>query len=221
MEHSNECSQIFTALSAAQGEIKQPVLDCKVDFTTKEGRKIKYDYATLGEVLRCIKEPNLKHGIFVTQDEEFIDGSFYLVTLLTHSSGEWIKYRSPLIGNFQSDPKIFGGAKTYMRRYALYGIYNLYGQEDSDAQEIEGEEEKKPEPKATDNQLVTIERLLSQTEVDQATVIEYVNTKAKDPIENLGEMNSSQASSVIKKLIETKKNSTKGDKECDKIQTIG
>lgn len=221
MEHSNECSQIFTALAAAQGEIKQPTLDCEVDFSTRNGKNLSYKYSSLAEVQKCIKEPNLKHGIFVTQDEEMVEGAYYLVTLLTHSSGEWIKYRSPLIGNFQSDPKIFGAAKTYMRRYALYGIYNLYGQEDSDAQEIEGEEEKKSTPKATDNQLVTIERLLSQTGVDESTVVEYVNTKAKEPIENLEEMNSSQASSVIKKLIETKKNSPKGDKECDKIQTIG
>lgn len=217
MEHSTECSQIFSALAAAQGEINQPSLDSKVDFKNKNGGRTNYSYSSLGEVQKCIKEPNSKHGIFVTQDEEWLEDRFYVITLLTHSSGEWIKYKSPLIGNFQSDPKIFGAAKTYMRRYALYGIYNLYGQEDTDAQEIEGEKEEKKSSPATQKQIETIYSLLRKTEIPQENILEYISQRFE--VEEIEKITNEQASTIIKKLIVSIKN--KGEEKCDKIQQIG
>ena len=133
MEHSQECKEIFEAFSKAQSEIAQPTLDGSANI----GGKFSFKYATLGEVQKCIKQANAKYGLAITQDDVVIDSHLYLMTLIIHSSGQWIKYISPYVGNYKADCKQFGATKTCLRRYALYGIYNLYGQEDGDIKALE------------------------------------------------------------------------------------
>ena len=60
-----------------------------------------------------------------------------LTTMLVHGSGEWIAARWPVCpGETCSDPKRMGAALTYARRYSLFALVGLAGEDDLDAPEL-------------------------------------------------------------------------------------
>lgn len=88
----------------------------------------KSKYATLENVLETIKEPLFNNNFSFAQ----FPSQTGLVTILMHTSGEWIQEEAPLFMKDQS-PQGQGSALSYMRRYALSGILGL-ATEDDDAE---------------------------------------------------------------------------------------
>ena len=145
--HSEKVDEIFKALTSVESTIEQPKLDSTVDYYNKQNRRIKFSYASLAEVQNKLKEPLKESGMSLSQYPKVIDDRYFVVTLLTHAdSSQWLEFLMPIFGNFNTDPKDFATSFTYARRYALYGIFNLYGQQDTDAAEIEGEKTTPVEP---------------------------------------------------------------------------
>ena len=61
-------------------------------------------------------------------------GQVYLITLLAHSSGEWISSDWPVCASKDTDaPHRMGAALTYARRYALFALVGIAGEDDLDA----------------------------------------------------------------------------------------
>jgi hypothetical protein len=60
-----------------------------------------------------------------------------LTSILAHSSGEWVSSEWPAcsIGETAS-PQRMGAALTYARRYALFTLVGIAGEEDLDAPEL-------------------------------------------------------------------------------------
>ena len=57
-----------------------------------------------------------------------------LTTLLAHSSGEWISSEWPVCAASEIDtPHRMGAALTYARRYALFALVGIAGEDDLDA----------------------------------------------------------------------------------------
>ena len=64
-------------------------------------------------------------------------GTVNLTTMLVHGSGEWIATRWPVCpGEACSDPKRMGAALTYARRYSLFALVGLAGEDDLDAPDL-------------------------------------------------------------------------------------
>ena len=125
---SAEINEIAAALSAFQGELKQPELSKEVTVPlTRTGGNYKFKYADL---FTCIKAaaPKLKeHGLSVTQ--LMLGGK--LVTILAHKSGQW--FRSELtIGN-AANFQALGSAITYLKRYSYCAILGIVADSDDDA----------------------------------------------------------------------------------------
>ena len=77
-----------------------------------------------------------KHEIAVLQttDMDRDSGLVVLTTTLAHGSGEWIAARWPVcrIADLP-EPKLMGAALTYARRYGLFTLVGLAGEDDLDA----------------------------------------------------------------------------------------
>ena len=87
-----------------------------------------------------------RHAIAIVQttaiDQEV---SSALVPVLAHASGEWVASEWPVcrMGDMAS-PQRMGAALTYARRYALFTLVGIAGEDDLDAPDLGASQE--PEP---------------------------------------------------------------------------
>ncbi len=150
---SASIGQLTAALSSFQGEIKQPKLNKEVSVKTKTGGSYKFKYADLGECIKAAAPGLQKNGLAVAQ---LVDNG-YLVTILSHKSGEWMKSVLALgyekLDGFQS----LGSAITYLKRYSYCAILGIVADDDDDANFAEGNsatiKERKPAAAFTGAQL--------------------------------------------------------------------
>ena len=64
-------------------------------------------------------------------------GIINLKTVLAHSSGEWISSDWPVCPlDEMASPKRMGAALTYARRYALFALVGIAGEDDLDAPDL-------------------------------------------------------------------------------------
>ncbi|HVL74007.1 MAG TPA: ERF family protein [Beijerinckiaceae bacterium] len=98
-----------------------------------------YRYAPLSAGLDIVRKVLGRHEIAVVQITE-VDRDRALVlltTMLAHASGEWISARWPVCRTSDiAHPKIMGAALTYARRYGLFTLVGLAGEDDLDAPEL-------------------------------------------------------------------------------------
>lgn len=125
MEKSESIGKLALALSKAQLEIKGAVKDSVNPF-------FKSSYADLQSVWNAIREPLSKNELSVVQSTKCIDNKLSVVTVLAHSSGEWISGEYPVLST-KPDAQGMGSGTSYARRYALAAMIGVY-QSDDDAQ---------------------------------------------------------------------------------------
>lgn len=132
---SEQFDQIGNALIQARLEINNP---------TKSATAHRYKYANIIDVLDAIVIPCLKHGILIQQHVETTDSIEYnITTVLLHPASNQhitshIKVAPELNHIVPKDNTVgkttpiqeFGGAITYMKRYALLAIFMIAGEED-------------------------------------------------------------------------------------------
>src|SRR5262249_35437741 len=67
-----------------------------------------------------------------------------LITLLVHASGEWVSSLWPVCSAAVPSAHVKGAALTYARRYALFTLVGIAGEDDFDAPEIVTQPEQPP-----------------------------------------------------------------------------
>src|SRR5207302_9640462 len=80
-----------------------------------------------------------KHEIATVQTTglDAAAGLIHLTTLLAHSSGEWMSSEWPVCPVGESAaPHKMGAALTYARRYALFTLVGIAGEDDLDAPDL-------------------------------------------------------------------------------------
>jgi hypothetical protein len=74
-------------------------------------------------------------------------GLIHLTTMLAHSSGEWLSSEWPVCSASETaTPQRMGAALTYARRYALFALVGIAGEEDLDAPDLLSRSEPVPKP---------------------------------------------------------------------------
>ncbi|MGY8685687.1 ERF family protein [Bradyrhizobium sp. UFLA05-153] len=95
-----------------------------------------FRYASLASGLDIVRKTLSQQEIATIQTTriEVATGQIHLTTLLAHSSGEWISSDWPVCATRDVEaPHRMGAALTYARRYALFALVGIAGEDDLDA----------------------------------------------------------------------------------------
>jgi hypothetical protein len=138
---SESIAALATALAKAQTELTNPEKSLTATIRTDrngEGART-FRYAPLSSGLDIVRKTLGKHeiAIFQTTAIDQPTRSVALTTMLTHSSGEWIASEWPVCPMADmAAPHRMGAALTYARRYALFTLVGIAGEDDLDAPDL-------------------------------------------------------------------------------------
>lgn len=139
-QSSETVSKIAGALAKAQAELENPEKSLTATiaptFPREECRTFRY--ASLASGLEIVRKCLSKHEIATVQATaiESDAGLIKLTTTLLHTSGEWISSDWPVCPATETAaPHRMGAALTYARRYALFTLVGIAGEDDLDAPE--------------------------------------------------------------------------------------
>jgi hypothetical protein len=138
---SDSFAALATALAKAQAHLVNP--EKSLTATIRPGRPGEaarsFRYAPLSSGLEIVRKTLSEHEIAVIQTTAVDQASrmLNLTTLLAHSSGEWIASYWPVCSLAEvANPHRMGAALTYARRYALFTLVGIAGEDDLDAPDI-------------------------------------------------------------------------------------
>src|SRR5258705_8568794 len=134
---SESVAAIATALAKAQTELCNPEKAMVgTVYTDRSDSPQSFRYASLSSGLDIVRKALGGEQIAIAQTTN-IDrpsGAINLTTVLMHPSGEWIASDWPVCALSElSQPRRMGAALTYARRYALFTMVGIAGEDDLDA----------------------------------------------------------------------------------------
>lgn len=144
MQRSSESiAAIAGALAKAQIELANPEKSLTATIRSpfpREGDR-SFRYASLSSGLDLVRKSLGRHEIATVQTTSIDDaaGLIRLTTTLAHSSGEWVSSDWPVCPVSETaTPHRMGAALTYARRYALFTLVGIAGEDDLDAPDLNG-----------------------------------------------------------------------------------
>ena len=142
MQRSSETiGTIAAALAKAQAQLVNPEKSLVGTIRSDEAGTAErsFRYAPLSSGLDIVRKTLSQHEIATVQTTSIDErvGIVRLSTVLAHASGEWIASDWPVcaIGE-TATPHLMGAALTYARRYALFTLVGIAGEDDLDAPDL-------------------------------------------------------------------------------------
>jgi hypothetical protein len=142
MQRSSETiGAIAAALAKAQAEITNPekALTATIRSQFPRERDRTFRYASLSSGLEILRKCLSRQEIAILQTT-VIDREASLIrlnTVLAHASGEWVSSDWPVCpASETATPHRMGAALTYARRYALFTLVGIAGEDDLDAPDL-------------------------------------------------------------------------------------
>ena len=138
---SESIGALAAALARAQIHLVNPEksLVATIREEGKHGREQTFRYAPLSSGLEIVRKVLGEHEIATVQTTSIDQpaGFVNLTTVLAHASGEWIASDWPVcpVSDIAS-PRRMGAALTYARRYALFSLVGIAGEDDLDAPDL-------------------------------------------------------------------------------------
>ena len=145
MNKSESITNLAKALKQAQSEMGEVKFDATNPF-------LKNRYASLGAVIQASKDALVNNGLSVSQPAISDEHGVGITTLLMHETGEWIETSITLPLSEEkgkSQAQVAGSIISYLRRYSLASLLNLYSDEDNDGNEPKAQS--KPVEKPTND----------------------------------------------------------------------
>src|SRR5262245_51440600 len=138
---SETVAALASALAKAQAELINP--EKSLTATIRTGRpgegERSFCYAPLSSGLDIVRKTLGQHEIATLQTTAIDQsaGMVHLTTTLAHASGEWIASDWPVCPIADTaNPQRMGAALTYARRYALFTLVGIAGEDDLDAPDL-------------------------------------------------------------------------------------
>ena len=158
MHRSSELvAALASALAKAQAELVNP--EKSLTATIRTGRvgegERSFRYAPLSSGLDIVRKALGQHEIATVQTTavDQVSGMVNLTTMLAHASGEWIASDWPVCPIAETaNPQRMGAALTYARRYALFTLVGIAGEDDLDAPDL-CDDPRSPTPSADERSL--------------------------------------------------------------------
>jgi hypothetical protein len=142
MQRSSESiGTIAGALAKAQAQLVNPEksLVATVRSDGRRGAEQTFRYAPLSSGLDIVRKTLSQHAIATVQTTSIDEaaGIVRLSTVLAHASGEWIASDWPVCPIAETErPQRMGAALTYARRYSLFTLVGIAGEDDLDAPDL-------------------------------------------------------------------------------------
>jgi ERF superfamily len=142
MQRSSETiGTIAAALAKAQAQLVNPEksLVATIRSEGSRGAEQTFRYAPLSSGLDIVRKTLSQHEIATVQTTAIDEtaGIVRLSTVLAHASGEWIASDWPVCAiSDTAVPHRMGAALTYARRYALFTLVGIAGEDDLDAPDL-------------------------------------------------------------------------------------
>jgi ERF superfamily len=149
MQRSSESiASLAAALAKAQIELSNPEKSLLGTIKTPpsspgqrsaEAAERVFRYASLASGLDIVRKTLGRHEIATVQTTAIDQGTSIvnLTTVLAHASGEWISSDWPVCAISETaTPHRMGAALTYARRYALFTLVGIAGEDDLDAPDL-------------------------------------------------------------------------------------
>src|ERR1022692_2546392 len=139
-QSSESIGTIAGAFAKAQAELTNPekslTATIRSPFPRESDRTFRY--ASLASGLDIVRKALGKHEIATVQTTAIDEaGLIRLTTVLAHSSGEWVSSDWPVCPVSETTaPHRMGAALTYARRYALFTLVGIAGEDDLDAPDL-------------------------------------------------------------------------------------
>jgi hypothetical protein len=137
---SESFGELAAALAKAQTEVSNPEKSLTATIADDHGGEPRtFRYAPLSSGLDIVRKALGQHGIAVLQSTGIDADRRLLVvtTTLAHSSGQWIASEWPVCRSDQLLPQHrMGAALTYARRYTLFSLVGIAGEDDLDAPDL-------------------------------------------------------------------------------------
>jgi ERF superfamily len=142
---------LASAFAKAQGELVNPEksLVATVRGGGPRGTEQTFRYAPLSSGLDIVRKILGQHEIATVQTTSIDQaaGIINLTTVLAHASGEWIASDWPVCAISETAaPQRMGAALTYARRYALFTLVGIAGEDDLDAPDLTPPTDRTPGP---------------------------------------------------------------------------
>jgi ERF superfamily len=138
---SGSIAALAAALAKAQIELSNPEksLIGSIEPSEPNAPERLFRYASLASGLDIVRKTLGQHEIATVQTTAIDQsaGTVNLTTVLAHASGEWIASDWPVCPISETaTPHRMGAALTYARRYALFTLVGIAGEDDLDAPDL-------------------------------------------------------------------------------------
>ena len=139
---SPSIASLAAALAKAQAELVNPEKSLVATIRSEgtRGQERSFRYAPLSSGLDIVRKALGHHEIAAVQTTAIdqTTGMVNLTTVLAHASGEWIASDWPVCAVADTArPHRMGAALTYARRYALFTLVGIAGEDDLDAPDLD------------------------------------------------------------------------------------
>src|ERR1700683_3077783 len=138
---SESIASLAGALAKAQAELTNPEksLVATIRPQSRGEAERSFRYAPLSSGLDIVRKILGQHEIATVQTTAIDQaaGTVNLTTVLAHASGQWIASDGPVCAISETaTPHRMGAALTYARRYALFTLVGIAGEDDLDAPDL-------------------------------------------------------------------------------------
>lgn len=130
MEKSENINELAAALAKFQGSLEQPKMNSTVKVSTRTGGSYNFKYADFATCKKAAQKALMDNGLSVTQ---LVEEDNSVMSVLMHSSGQWIASKIRIPAKDGSDAQAIGSAITYAKRYGYCAILGIVADDDDDA----------------------------------------------------------------------------------------
>ncbi len=146
---SPSIASLAAALAKAQAELVNPEKSLVRTIRDAGATERSFRYASLSSGLDIVRKTLGQHEIATVQTTAIDQstGTVNLTTVLAHASGEWIASDWPVCAIAEiATPRRMGAALSYARRYALFTLVGIAGDDDVDAPDLATPQQQSPGP---------------------------------------------------------------------------
>jgi hypothetical protein len=189
MKTSETIMEVAKALAAFQSEVKQPE-------KSGENPHFKSKYVTLDGTVKAIHDCAPKHGLSYTQMPVSTEGGVGVVTVIFHSSGQFIEFDPFILPLDKKTAQGVGSALTYSKRYALSAAFGIVSDVDDDGNEATANA---PDIKPISSKQVGMIKVQAK-KIASARSVDDMEVYTKLGFDDVTKLTSTQASKAIETL---------------------